>query len=394
MTSITTRETTGGGATVKDAPLTNAEIDNNFISIVTSKLEASQNLSDITDAAAARANLGIDDVINALGSLSTQDSDSVDITGGTIAGITDLTVNDGGTGASTASGARTNLGLGSLSTQDSDSVNITGGTITGITDINISDGGTGASTASGARTNLGLGSIATQDSNFVDITGGTITGITDLRAAGLETARNIFGQSFDGTSDVSGNITFGTQTNKATLTYNINEPVTLSVPDLSGSRTLAFIDESQTFTNEQTFSGNVSIDSLGVGAAASGTTGEIRASGNIIANFSDGRLKTNVHNIDSALDKVLSINGVTYDSSEIAKEYGFYDSNQVGLIAQEVEKILPQVVKNAPFDTSFDDDGNQISISGKEYKTIQYEKIIPLLVEAVKELSAEIKKYK
>ncbi len=64
---------------------------------------------------------------------------------------------NGGTGATTASGARTNLGLGTIATQDASSVAITGGSITGITDLAIADGGTGASTAGQARTNLGLG---------------------------------------------------------------------------------------------------------------------------------------------------------------------------------------------------------------------------------------------
>ena len=58
---------------------------------------------------------------------------------------------------------------------------------------------------------------------------------------------------------------------------------------------------------------------------------------------------------------------------------------QVGVIAQDVEKVLPQIVTPAPFDIGRDENDNEYSISGENYKTVQYDKIIPLLIEAIKE---------
>jgi len=130
---------------------------------------------------------------------------------------------------------------------------------------------------------------------------------------------------------------------------------------------------------------DVQFDSFGVGTAASGTTGEIRATNNITAYYSsDQRLKENIVNIPNALDKVMDINGVEFDwSTEYMEARGGQDDlfnrkHQVGVIAQEVEKVLPEVVADRP-------DG---------YKAVRYEQLVPLLIEAIKELKTEIDTHK
>ena len=138
--------------------------------------------------------------------------------------------------------------------------------------------------------------------------------------------------------------------------------------------------------NSATISG-----ALGVGTAPSATAGEIRATNNITAYYSDGRLKNVLYVIPDALAKVNFLNGVVYKNNNVAAEYGYTDqSEQVGVIAQEVEVILPQIVKPAPFDIGQHVSGHEFSKSGQFYKTVQYEKLVPLLIEAIKELTHKV----
>jgi hypothetical protein len=122
-------------------------------------------------------------------------------------------------------------------------------------------------------------------------------------------------------------------------------------------------------------SGDYQFNSIGVGTAASTVAGEIRATADITAFYSsDIRLKENIHPILHALEKVKSISGNTYNWKAGFDEIHSHKGNDIGVIAQEIEAVLPQIVTNR-------DNG---------YKAVQYEKIIPLLVEAIKELSAKI----
>jgi hypothetical protein len=125
--------------------------------------------------------------------------------------------------------------------------------------------------------------------------------------------------------------------------------------------------------------------------ASTGCYGAFFATGDITAFYSDERLKTKVGRIENALDKVCSLTAFKYVHNDIAKQNGFDgDDVQVGLSAQEVQKVLPEVVARAPFDMGTEYDvGLGKSKSGQDYLTLKYERLVPLLVEALKEEKAE-----
>ena len=125
---------------------------------------------------------------------------------------------------------------------------------------------------------------------------------------------------------------------------------------------------------------SVQFGSFGVGTAASGTTGEIRATNNITAYYSDDRLKTKLGNIENALDKVKNLTGFYYEANDVAQALGYTVRKEVGLSAQTMQNVMPEIVTTAPIDD--------------KYLTIWYEKTVPLLVEAIKELANEVEEIK
>ena len=117
------------------------------------------------------------------------------------------------------------------------------------------------------------------------------------------------------------------------------------------------------------------------------SSGALYSYNNITAYYSDDRLKNRVTTIENALDKVGKLTGFLYTQNDLAASFGYDNTGlQVGVSAQEVQKVQPEAVKLAPFDVS--DDGT--SKSGENYLTVQYDKLVPLLIEAIKELKAEI----
>ena len=123
---------------------------------------------------------------------------------------------------------------------------------------------------------------------------------------------------------------------------------------------------------------------------------QIAATGNITAYYSDERLKTKTGNIENALDKVRSLSGFKYVENDLAKELGYTnEKQQVGLSAQQVQAVLPEAVSLAPVDMETDEFSGEItSKSGEDYLTVDYSRLVPLLVEAIKEQQEQIDELK
>ena len=153
--------------------------------------------------------------------------------------------------------------------------------------------------------------------------------------------------------------------------YLTAESDTLATVTGRGATTSTAIEFSNTTNSTSKTTGAVKIGG-GLGVA-----NNINAGGDIVAYASsDERLKDNIKPIKGALDKVSQISGNIFDWNE--EKQNIYKGKDYGVIAQEIEKIMPELV-----DTR--DDG---------YKAVKYEKIVPLLIESIKELKKEINELK
>ena len=219
----------------------------------------------------------------------------------------------------------------------------------------------------GANGNIGIGTTNPQTT----VNGVTMSGILTIGAAQVQSGGDFYGNYLMLTRATGNN--YASMFGHKYLATASNSGLDFHVTDNADVSTSA---PKMTIRS----SGNVGIGTDNPSTYKLQVSGTIGATGDITAYFSDDRLKTKTGLIESALEKVLSLEAFTYVPNDLAKSFGFEDSKQrVGLSAQSVQRVLPEAVCPAPFDAD--------NASGQQYLTVQYDKLVPLLVEAIKELA-------
>jgi len=409
-TQTLTNKTIGGGQLV-DASVTNAKLANSSIT-VTAGTGMSGGGAASLGGTVTLTNAGVTSNVAGTGITVSGATGAVTITN---AGVTSITTNTGlssnvsATGAVTITNTITNNnqltnGAGYVTSSGVTSVTGTapvvssGGTTPAISMAAASSGVNGYMTGVYATKLDGIATGATNVTNNNQLTNGAAY----ITAASTDTLTNKSGNISQWTNNSGYQTTSGTVakventvsgTSSADLVYGNmadNDQFRIRIGGTatnSGFVEIATADDGTEPIYARQYTGVFT--TLARTAAILDGSGNTTFPGDVTAYSSDERLKENVQNIPNALDKVLSLNGVTFDWKQEAFDAGFNPKVKVGdagVLAQQVQAVLPQAVKPAPFDT--DTDGS--SISGKDYLTVQYEKLAPLFIEAIKEQQIQI----
>jgi hypothetical protein len=147
---------------------------------------------------------------------------------------------------------------------------------------------------------------------------------------------------------------------------------------------------SSSASNLYNLSCNIGIGTTNPAAKLHIIGGDIVCSGNISSYYSDERLKTKTADIINPLEIVDKLKGFYYIPNALAYSNGItHTTQEIGLSAQDVQRVLPEIVEIAPFDLARDEADNKVSKTGENYLTISYERLAPVFVEAIKELKRE-----
>ena len=135
--------------------------------------------------------------------------------------------------------------------------------------------------------------------------------------------------------------------------------------------------------------GNVGIGIVSPADKLHVSGGNILSTGDVIAYYSDERLKNIKSYIKDVLPTLDEINVFKYNSNDLGESFGYdKDKDEIGLSAQEILKHYPELINLAPFDTICDSTTNKkISKSGENYLTLNYTTLVPILLQGIKELN-------
>jgi hypothetical protein len=243
-------------------------------------------------------------------------------------------------------------------------------------------GGTGAPGATGYTGSQGAAGYTGSQGTFLGTTSSTIatsntTASTSTTTGALQVA---------GGAGIAGNVYAGAVYTSG-LYWSGNGSV-ISTGGGGGSSSISNGNSNVVVT----FNGNVSTSvgstsdvivatTTGISVKGNVSAGNGYFTGNVFSSYSDVRLKTILGTIEHPTDKVSQIETFYYEPNELAVSLGMSPGHrQVGVSAQSVQTIMPEAVAPSPID--------------QNYLTVQYERLIPLLIEAVKKLTTEVEQLK
>lgn len=358
---------------IKGTPLTNTETDTNFT-----------NLNDELITKLPSASYTASDVLNKVKSV---DGVGSGLDADLVIGLSALSALPSATNKSSvmirdSSGNVTaNVFTGALLGNVTGNVSGTSSNVSGT--VAIINGGTGATTTSQALTNLGgapqsnpsfLGTITSVGSfiEFGRVDGTASTPSIDFHSGATAIDYDTRIISNNPTGSIGGGF-LEVISGKFKITANAVGNASLEVNNSlnNNGANILLVGNGPNTPNKtiRASYGNLDFINSNYNAVIATITdaGNFTATGNVTA-FSDARVKTNIKLIPNALDKVNSIRGVSFDRTDI-------DSHQIGVIAQEIKEVLPEVVLA-------DANGNL---------SVAYGNIVAVLIEAIKELSDKVK---
>ena len=245
-----------------------------------------------------------------------------------------VTGNCTGTAATVTTAAQTSItSLGTLTALQVDNLNINGNTI---------------SATSGALNIAGAAGSAIVLDSTINVDAGVVTGATSITSSAF-------------VGNITGNVTGNVSGTAATVT-------TAAQGNITSLGTLTTLTVDNVIINGTTIGHTGDTDLMSLAAGTLTVNGAMTATGDVTA-FSDERLKENVSTIDDALAKVKEMRGVYYTQVDGGRR-------NVGVIAQEIQKILPEVVHEDK--------------SEEKMLSVAYGNLVSVLIEAVKELTVRV----